>query len=130
MKTGLKLAILICAFGLMNNVYAFGLPEDLLSKSYWDNLDAKTKPVFLMGYRHGVGLISGNPEPKSRSLALRAKDFPKIIEKLDTFYSNKENEHVHIRLAIHIALMEMTGKPKAEIDALLKKSHQGLCTGF
>jgi hypothetical protein len=83
-----------------------------------------------MGYRHGTGLISGAPEPKKRSLSLRPEDFPKIIEKTDIFYKNKENEHVLIRLAIHIALMEMAGKPTSEIDALLKKSRQGLFTGF
>jgi len=37
---------------------------------------------------------------------------------------------VRIKLAIDIALMEMTSKPKAEIDALLKKAREEVLTSF
>jgi len=106
------------------------LPEDKLTKKFWDSLDAKAKPIFLMGYRHGAGPQPGAPETKRGFLVLSAEHFPKVIEKLDAFYKDKDNEHVRIKLAIDIALMEMTSKPKAEIDALLKKAREEVLTSF
>jgi hypothetical protein len=110
--------------------HAFMLPEDKLTKKFWDSLDAKTKPIFLMGYRHGTGLQPGAPETNRGFLVLSAEHFPKIIEKLDAFYKDKDNEYVRIKLAIDIALMEMTSKPKAEIDALLKRAREEVVTSF
>src|SRR5262245_25870878 len=98
MKTHLYLTLLIVAF--VSAAHAFMLPEDKLTKKYWDTLDAKTKPIFLMGYRHGTGPGPGAPETKRGFLVLSAEHFPKVIEKLDTFYKDKDNEDVRIRLAV------------------------------
>jgi hypothetical protein len=128
MNTHLYLILIAVAF--VSAAHAFMLPEDKLTKKYWDSLDAKTKPIFLMGYRHGTGPEPGAPETKRGFLVLSAEHFPRVIEKLDAFYKDKDNEHVRIRLAIQIALMEMTSKPKAEIDALLKKAREEILTSF
>ena len=130
MKTPLHTILLIAAFCLVSAAHAFMLPEDKLTKKFWDSLDAKTKPIFLMGYRHGTGPQPGAPETKRGFLVMSAEHFPKVIEKLDAFYKDKDNEHVRIRLAVEIALMEMTSKPKAEIDVRLKKAREEVRTSF
>ena len=130
MKIHLNLLMLVATASVITAAQAFMLPEDTLRKKFWDGLDAKTKPIFLMGYRHGTGPQPGAPETKQGFLILSAEHFPKVIEKLDAFYSNKDNEHVRIKVAIQIALMEMTTKPKAEIDALLKKAREEVHTSF
>jgi len=130
MKTHFKLVLLVVVFGVVSAAQAFMLPEDKLTKKFWDSLDAKTKPIFLMGYRHGTGPQPGAPETKRGFLVLSAEHFPKLIEKLDAFYNDKDNQYVRISLAIQIALMDMSSKPKAEIDTLLKKAREEVYTSF
>ena len=122
-----SLAVVACLLTAIST-YAYMPPEDKIGKKYWESLDAKAKPVFLMGFRHGTGPELKGPPPgyvneektKRGSLVFHAEQFPKLIEKVDAFYKVKENERVCIRYAVEVSLMEISGKPKEEIDNFLK----------
>src|SRR5438445_11658529 len=87
-------------------------PEDLLGKAYWDTLDIKSKPVFLMGFRHGAGL---NTFGKT-NLTLNEHEIPKIVPLIDSFYKVTDNRGVYLRSAIEICLMKLLDKLQAEIE--------------
>ena len=45
----------VFALSLLRAEAGFLLPEDAISKDYWQSLDAKSKIVFLTAFRHGQG---------------------------------------------------------------------------
>jgi hypothetical protein len=122
--------VLAVALALDGTAHAFMLPEDTIGKQFWDTLDSRTKPIFLMGFRHGTGPQPGAPETSRGFLVLSASHFPKLIERLDTFYAIKDNKDVCLRLAIQISVMQMSGKPQSEIDDLTKKARDLIRTGY
>src|SRR5438034_272343 len=89
---------LVVALCLLTAVSAYALmpPEDKIGKQYWESLDAKTKPVFLAGFRHATGpLLKGAPpgfvsgeKVKGGVTVFTAQHFPKLIEKVDAFYKD------------------------------------------
>ena len=98
-------------------------PDDTIGNCYWNALDAKTKVAFLQGFRLGTGLNTFGTPQSPRTLDFR--NIPKIISEIDAFYKVAENEHVYLRDAIEVCLMQVLLRPKEDIaDALNRaRSH-------
>ena len=100
------------------------LPEDSLSADYWQDLDPKSKAVFLTGYRHGQG-PNEDHAAKPEFRVLSTDHFATLIAKLDEFYRIPENRHVFLSAAIQTCFMEMSGRPQADIDKATEQARKG-----
>ena len=106
---------LVLAFSALRVGSGELLPEDSISKDYWQGLDPKAKIVFLTGYRHAQGPVEEQKAQRGARL-LAASDFSTLVAKLDKFYENDANKHVFVSAAIRICFMEVLGKPQKDID--------------
>jgi len=52
-----KIILSLISILIMGNVAcAAMMKEDIIGKDYWDKLNQKEKEIFLMGYRHAIGM--------------------------------------------------------------------------
>jgi len=108
---------------------ALPVREDVLDKSYWNTLDEKTKPVFLMGFGSGAGHYPFQTarmpsEMEAKYLSFFFEEIPKLVPAIDAFYKDRKNDDVYLRSAIEICLMQLqaTGVSKEEIAAAIKNA--------
>ena len=108
-------------------------PEDCLPKKYWQDLTAKEKHVFLMGYRVGNGpseKVAGMPEAPPGFLVLSEEHFDELIKLVDGFYRDPKNEHVRVAGAIDIAIMKMQKKQAEAIEQRTKLERSLIYTSY
>ena len=115
----MKFLFIFLALSFSFNSYG-GTPkkEDALANQYWTSLDTDAKTVFLVGFRHSAGPVFhiNQREP----LRLDQEDISKLIPLIDSFYKSSENKDVYLRFAVEVCLMQIMGKPKAEINEVTK----------
>jgi len=127
----LSLQMLILAAAVIGCGFMFS--EDRLPKKYWQDLSAKEKHVFLMGYRVASGpndKVAGMPEVAPGYLVLSEAHFEELIRLVDSFFLEPKNENVRVGGAIEIALMKMQKKKPEEIEKKIELERGLIYTAF